>query len=116
MVSLEARKFLSLEELFLEDLCESMKKMFDQKPRKLELRKQFEMRLWKNNETFKEYMYEKVIMGNRVSIGNDEVIDYIIEGISELYEKSGPNAEFQRSRRNFASVREGHTAPLRCAW
>lgn len=67
----------------LDDFCESMKGMFDHKPRKLVLRKRFEERDWKYSETFSEYVHEKVIMGNRVPVEDDEIVDYIIEGIPD---------------------------------
>jgi len=37
--------------------------------------------MWKREETFHQYMHEKVILANRIPINDDEIIDYIIEGI-----------------------------------
>jgi len=45
------------------------------------MRRKFEGSLWKKDETFHEYVHEKVILGNRVPIAADEMLDYIINGI-----------------------------------
>jgi len=37
--------------------------------------------MWKREETFHQYVHEKVILANRIPISDDEIIDYIIEGI-----------------------------------
>lgn len=63
-----------------EILCE-MTTMFDQPLGRLERRRQFELRQWRRNETFADYCHEKLILGNQVPVQQDEVIDYIIEGI-----------------------------------
>lgn len=87
-------------ELSLDDLFRSMKGMFDHKPRKLTLRRQFEERAWKYSESFNEYVHEKVIMGNRVPVDNDEVVDYFIEGIPDQFLKT------QAKMQNFTEVEE----------
>lgn len=45
------------------------------------LKKQFEEHIWKRDETFHQYVHEKIILANRVPISEDEIIDYIIDGI-----------------------------------
>lgn len=47
------------------------------------LRKKFENLMWKYGETFASYYSPKIIMGNRVSIASDEMIEYIIEGVPD---------------------------------
>jgi len=49
--------------------------------RRLDLRKKFEARGWQKNELFSEYCHHKLILGNRVPIAKEEMIDYIIDGI-----------------------------------
>lgn len=68
-------------ELSVETLLSEMREMYDHRPSKVVRRKRFEERVWKREETFHEYVHEKIILGNRVPIGEDEIIDYIIDGI-----------------------------------
>lgn len=63
-------------------LCE-LKNMFNYRPSRMKLRKDFEEREWKKGETFSDYMHEKVILGNRIPIDEDEIAEYIIDGISD---------------------------------
>jgi len=60
-----------------------LRAMFHRRQSKLVTRKKFEERVWKRDETFHEYYYEKVIMGNRVPVNNDEMLEYVIDGISD---------------------------------
>lgn len=61
------------------DLLTAMALMFDQRPGRLERRRQFEAREWQKNETFDNYVHNKLILGNRVPVAENEIIDYIIE-------------------------------------
>lgn len=36
--------------------------------------------MWRKGETFQEYLHEKTILGNRVPIEKDKLLEYIIEG------------------------------------
>ena len=67
------------------ELLAEMKKMFDQRENKLKLRRQFEERVWKADEPFSVYLHEKIILGNRVSIDEEDVVDYLIDGIPEVH-------------------------------
>jgi len=59
-----------------------MREMYDHRPSKILLRKQFEERVWRREETFHhQYVHEKIILANRVPISEDEIIDYLIDGI-----------------------------------
>lgn len=60
-----------------------MKTIFDYRPNKADLRKQFETRRWQNTESFFEYYQDKVTKANRVPIAEDEMLDYIIDGIAD---------------------------------
>ncbi|XP_076660686.1 uncharacterized protein LOC143364060 [Halictus rubicundus] len=64
-------------------ILREMKMMFDHRPSKLTLRKEFESRVWTAGEPFSEYCHDKVILGNRVPIASDELIDYLIDGIAD---------------------------------
>lgn len=67
-----------------DDLLRAMKSMFDHRPNKLTRKKEFEERIWKKGETFSTYMHDKVILANRVPIEEEDIIDYIVDGISDL--------------------------------
>lgn len=51
-----------------------MKQMFDSRPEKLSIRKEFEACVWRADE-FGDYYHEKVILTNRVPIAEDELLD-----------------------------------------
>lgn len=57
--------------------------MFFYKPSRICERKQFEQRVWRKDKTFNEYLHQKIIMGNRIGIDEDEMTEYIIEGIPD---------------------------------
>lgn len=55
--------------------------MFDRKGKQLLLRKEFKNRMWLPGETFSEYFRKKLILANKVSIDEKEIVDYMIGGI-----------------------------------
>lgn len=71
-------------ELGIEELFSEMRKIFDHRQSKLKLRKQFEERMWKSEETFSTYFYEKIILANRVPVEEEEMLEYLIEGIPNI--------------------------------
>lgn len=66
-----------------EELIGEMREMFQRRESKASLRKKFESRTWKKDETFHEYVHEKTIMGNRVPVDRDEMLEYTIDGIPD---------------------------------
>ncbi|XP_043282371.1 uncharacterized protein [Venturia canescens] len=70
-------------EMSLDQLLEEMRTMFDHRPNKVALRRQFENRIWKSGETFNDYHHDKIILANRVGIPQDEIVDYVIDGIPD---------------------------------
>lgn len=67
----------------IENLLGQMRVMFDHCPTKLALRREFEKRKWQSMETFSAYFHDKIILGNRVPISNEEIVDYILDGIPD---------------------------------
>lgn len=67
----------------INDLVLEIKKMFYPQLSKIRLRKQFENRIWSQNELFSEYVFDKVILGNKAKIDESELVDHIIEGIPD---------------------------------
>lgn len=69
-------------ELSVEGILTEMKKMFGQQQSKLKRRKKFEERIWKTEESFSAYFHEKIILANRVPVDEEEVIEYLVNGIT----------------------------------
>jgi len=70
-------------EISVEALIYELKAMFDHRPSRIALRKKFEERMWKKGETFSDYMHQKVILGNRIPVDEEEFVEYIIDGIPD---------------------------------
>ncbi|XP_071564275.1 uncharacterized protein Tsp26a isoform X1 [Temnothorax nylanderi] len=69
-------------ELPINRLLEELKKaMFSNRRSKIAVWKQFEGRTWRWGEAFSEYLHDKVILANHVPVPDDEIIDYVIDGI-----------------------------------
>lgn len=80
----------------LEELLKAVADMFDHRPGRLELCRKFEARAWQTKESFSDYCYEKTILGNQVPIAEEELVDYVIDGIpDEQHAKSSANAFVQ---------------------
>lgn len=69
--------------LSVDDLLVELREMYDHRPSKVKLRKQFEGRVWKPSETFHQYVHEKAL-ANQVPIPEDEIVEYLIDGIPEV--------------------------------
>ncbi|CAL1671930.1 unnamed protein product [Lasius platythorax] len=55
-------------EMLVAELINCMRRMFDHRPAKIELRRKFEKRSWRNDESFNDYYYDKVIFASKLSI------------------------------------------------
>lgn len=64
----------------VEQLLSEMRRMFRHRVSKLDLRREFEERIWKRGESLSEYLHDKVILANKVPVEEEEVMDYLIEG------------------------------------
>ena len=69
--------------LSIPDHLRDMQQMFDFRPAKVTLRKEFEVRMWQSGKSFANYFHEKLIVVNRVPILDEEVIDYIVDGVND---------------------------------
>ncbi|XP_011859979.1 PREDICTED: uncharacterized protein LOC105557370 [Vollenhovia emeryi] len=65
------------------ELLREMGQMFDLRPGKLALRREFESRVWEGGESFCDYYHDKMILANRIPIADDEILDYLIEGVTD---------------------------------
>ena len=75
-------------DLTYDELLSGLRGMFGQRPNVLDSRRDFERRAWKTGETFADYVHEKLILGNKVPIADNEIVDYDIEGIPDENIKS----------------------------
>jgi hypothetical protein len=64
-----------------EELLKGLEAMFDREIDSMVLYEKFRARKWRKDESFSEYMHEKIILGNRVRIGEKQMLGYIIDGI-----------------------------------
>jgi len=65
----------------VDELLRRMEAIYDRRERRLTLRKEFESKMWQQGETFAEYFHKKLILANKVPIEEDEIVDYLIDGI-----------------------------------
>ena len=87
-------------DLTYQQLLDGLLAAFGQRPNVLALRRDFEWRVWKVRETFSDYVHDKLVLGNRVPIADNEMIDYLIEGIPDAGIRSMANV------RQFRNVEE----------
>lgn len=70
-------------EMTFDELVNELGRMYCPKQSKIDLRKKCEARVWKRGEIFREYAHDKILMGNRVPIDDNDMLDYLIEGIPD---------------------------------
>lgn len=66
--------------------------MYGRRPDPLALRRELEARTWNADETFTEYLHDKITLANRIPIAENEMIPYAIAGI--------PSQELRRLKYN----------------
>ena len=69
----------------IENLLADMKSLFEDCSSRLTLKRAFEKRKWKFGESFEEYFYEKNILASKAMIEESAMVEYLIEGISEVF-------------------------------
>ncbi|XP_049318258.1 uncharacterized protein LOC125780312 [Bactrocera dorsalis] len=67
----------------IDKFLKEMRSLFEEKTSNLMLKKKFEIRQWLTTESFREYFQEKLILANRILIGEDELVEYLIDGIPD---------------------------------
>jgi hypothetical protein len=70
--------------LSIEELLKGLGAMFDQRLDDKVLHERFRKREWRKDETFSDYMHQKIILANRVPIAERQLLGYIIDGIPNL--------------------------------
>lgn len=87
-------------EMTLDELLSTMKDGFDQRPSRVDRLRKFEARMWQVNESFNNYYHEKLILGNLVPIEEDDILDYLVDGIPDLPLRN------QARMQNFKTVKD----------
>ncbi|XP_019895106.2 uncharacterized protein LOC109614199 [Musca domestica] len=59
--------------------------MFGSKKSRLELRRKFERRVWRQEENFMDYYNGKVELAKKLKMEEDELLEYVIDGISNTH-------------------------------
>lgn len=67
-----------------DSLLNRLRTVFQCHESKSALRKKFESRMWKKDKSFYKYVHEKIIIGNRVPVDQDKLIEQIVEGIPDI--------------------------------
>ncbi|XP_029162889.1 uncharacterized protein LOC114934371 [Nylanderia fulva] len=93
-------------EITVDELLNELKNMFFHEPGRVHVRKQFEQRIWRREETFNEYLHQKVILGNRIKIEESEMVEYVIEGIPDPVLRDQARVQRLRTRRSLIEAFE----------
>lgn len=67
-----------------ENFKEELKAMFKKRVNKVEAVREFEKRRWGRNESFPAYFAEKVRLGNIAGLNDDDIKEYMIDGIDNV--------------------------------
>lgn len=81
-------------QLCMTELLDKMVGTYNQRFSMLTLQKYFEERTWRANEIFADYLYEKETLINKTTISETEVLEYTIDGISDV--RVGSQAKMHR--------------------
>ncbi|KAI4481937.1 hypothetical protein M0804_008956 [Polistes exclamans] len=93
----------------IEELLADLRSTFCHRKNRIVLRKIFEERVWRKDESFHEYVHNKVILGNKVPIHENEIVDYIIEGIPDANLKNQAKINRLRTKADILEAFEGVT-------
>ena len=61
------------------------KNMYVRPRNRVETRERFQKRKWSADESFREYVHDKTVLGNLVPVTKTELLDYIVEGIPDQW-------------------------------
>lgn len=63
-----------------QEIKHELKLYFTSRPERVQLMKRFEARRWKQRERFSDYYHDKLKLGNRLNLSEEDMIAYIIDG------------------------------------
>uniref|UniRef100_A0A1I8NKU0 CCHC-type domain-containing protein n=1 Tax=Musca domestica TaxID=7370 RepID=A0A1I8NKU0_MUSDO len=67
---------------------------------KLERRRKFEQRKWQQNENFTDYYNGKMLLANKLEMDDEELLEYIIDGITNLQIKTQVSMQQHKNTRD----------------
>lgn len=80
-------------------LIKEMGEMFVDHTSRVTRKRAFEARKWLTSETFQQYLHEKTIMANKISMEEEELLDCLINGIPDVNLRSQARMQRFRSKR-----------------
>ncbi|XP_075157081.1 uncharacterized protein LOC142230328 isoform X2 [Haematobia irritans] len=80
---LHARRNTSNENV--DELLQQFCMTFGTKKTKLEIRRNFERRKWNYGENFADYFNDKIMLSSTLSLDEDELVEYIVDGIPSMH-------------------------------
>ncbi|KAI4486095.1 hypothetical protein M0804_006584 [Polistes exclamans] len=93
----------------MEELLAAIEKMFSSRQSIITLRKQFEERRWNGNEPFRDYLHDKMILGYRISLPEQEILEYAIDGIPDITLRNQARMINFRDQESLLTAFEGNT-------
>lgn len=63
-----------------QEVKHELKLHFTSRPERVQLMKRFEARRWKQRERFSDYYHDKLKLGNRLNLSEEDMIAYIVDG------------------------------------
>ncbi|XP_076638793.1 uncharacterized protein LOC143350658 [Colletes latitarsis] len=97
----------------VDELLKEMRGMFHHLPSRVARKREFEQRHWRYGERFSDYYHQKLILGNRVPIDDDEIIEYLLEGIPDLTLRNQARIERFRTKADLFAAFEKVVLPPR---
>ena len=92
----------------MDNLLAELEAVFDHRQDSMTLRRKFESRVWKSSESFSDYFHEKLMLANAVPIAEEELLDYLIDGISDMSLRNQARIQqFQQKKGPGKGIREG---------
>lgn len=68
----------------IDELMRKMNDTFNFRPAKVDRRRQFERRIWRSDESFSNYYFDKIILAGRVPVDEEEIVEHLIDGIPDV--------------------------------
>ena len=95
----------------IDDLVKELRDIFGDRVDRIAARREFERQTWKREETFAEYTHRKTILANRIQIGEEELIEYLIDGIPDHSLRNHAKLQKFKSRASLLEPFRGVTLP-----
>ncbi|KAI4474245.1 hypothetical protein M0804_014946 [Polistes exclamans] len=98
----------------MEELLAEIEKMFSSRQSVITLKKQFEERRWNGNESFRDYLHDKMILGYRIPLPEQEILEYAIDGILDIALRNQARMINFRDQESLLTAFESRDALKKC--